>query len=410
MSQPPASYHRTLFILGMAVFVAMCGVGIIVPFLPIYARDLGASGFMLGIIFSSFSLSRALVVPWVGGFSDRWGRKPFIIAGMAGYGVTSLLFMLANSSEALVFTRLLQGVFAAMVLPIAMALVADITPTGVEGRSFGMFNTFFLMGFGVGPVIGGAIYELAGLNANFLLMFGLGIAAAITVALTVREPAAELRSGGKRGFREMLLLTRDRGFLAILLARAGAAAGMSCFIAFMPLVATGHGLSTLGVGLCLTANVLVMTLLQRPFGWLADRLPRLPLSVIGLAMSGAMKILIPWGTDLASLMLLSMAEGIFAGLALPALTALAISQGKSLGTGMGLVTGSFTMALSVGVFLGPVSGGLAVDLTQVSGAALWLGGGAAVLCSLLLWLLYKPAPAVSPEVSAEELAPVERIP
>lgn len=119
---------------------------------------------------------------------------------MAGYGVTSLLFMLADSAEALVLTRLLQGVFAAMVLPVAMALVADITPPGMEGRSFGAFNMFFLLGFGIGPVIGGSVYEYFGLNANFVLMFVLSVAAAITVALTVSEPGAELRTGASGVF------------------------------------------------------------------------------------------------------------------------------------------------------------------------------------------------------------------
>ena len=258
------------------------------------------------------------MVPWLGGLSDRWGRKPFIITGMAGYGISSLLFLYASSAESLIFTRLVQGVFAAMVLPVAMALVADITPPGMEGRAFGTFNMFFFMGFGIGPVIGGAVYDLAGLNANFLLMFALGLVAALTVALTVREPASEQRSGGKRGFREMLHLAHDHSFLAILVARGGLAAGMSSFTAFMPLVATGHGLDILGVGMCLTANVLLSTAMQRPAGWLADRLPRLPLAVGGLALAGVMKTLIPWGTDLFSLMLLCMAEGVFAGTSLPA--------------------------------------------------------------------------------------------
>ncbi len=386
MTPPP--YRSALYILGATTFVSMTGVGIIVPFLPLYARNLGASGVMLGLIFSAFSLSRGLVVPWLGGLSDRWGRKPFIITGMAGYGISSLLFLYASSAESLIFTRLVQGVFAAMVLPVAMALVADITPPGMEGRAFGTFNMFFFMGFGIGPVIGGAVYDLAGLNANFLLMFALGLVAALTVALTVREPASEQRSGGKRGFREMLHLAHDHSFLAILVARGGLAAGMSSFTAFMPLVATGHGLDILGVGMCLTANVLLSTAMQRPAGWLADRLPRLPLAVGGLALAGVMKTLIPWGTDLFSLMLLCMAEGVFAGTSLPALTAMAVSRGKVLGTGMGLTTGTFTMALSLGVFLGPVCGGYAVDLTGFSGAALWLGGGAAVASALFLWVVY----------------------
>ncbi|MCB2193227.1 MAG: MFS transporter [Deltaproteobacteria bacterium] len=408
MTQP--SYRSALYILGVTTFVAMTGVGIIVPFLPLYARDLGANGVMLGLIFSSFSLSRAFVVPWLGGMSDRWGRKPFIIAGMAGYGVTSLLFMWAGSAEALVFTRLLQGVFAAMVLPVAMALVADITPPGMEGRSFGAFNVFFLMGFGIGPVIGGTVYEYAGLNANFLLMCVLSVAAALTVLFAVKEPDAELRSGGKRGFKEMLHLARDRGFLAIMVARTGAAAGMSCFISFMPLVATGHDLGTLGVGLCLTANVLVSTAMQRPAGALADRLPRLPLTVVSMALSGTAKILIPWGSNLASLMLLSMADGVFSGMALPAMTAMAVSRGKELGSGMGLTTGAFTMALSVGVFFGPIGGGWAVDLSGISGAALWLGGGSAVASALLLWLLYAGVQDGQGRAGTEQTAPLDHLP
>lgn len=176
--------------------------------------------------------------------------------------------------------------------------------------------------------------------------------------------------------------------MAIMLARMGAAAGMSCFISFMPLVATGHNLNTMGVGLCLTANVLLSTAMQRPAGWLADRMPRLPLAAGGLALSGIMKMLIPWGSDLTSLMLLSMGDGVFSGLSLPALTAMAVSRGKDLGSGMGLTTGAFTMALSVGVFVGPICAGWSVDVSGVSGTALWLGGGAAVVSALALWLLY----------------------
>lgn len=408
MTQSPPDYRRALVILGLAVFVSMCGVGIIVPFLPIYARELGANGVLMGLIFCSFSLSRGLVVPLVGGLSDRWGRKVFIILGQAGYALVAVLFIYTASPMGLVLDRLLQGIFAAMVLPIAMALVADAAPLGMEGRVFGGFNMFFLMGFGLGPLIGGAVYEYVGLNANFWLMAILSLASLVAVALLVKEPPAEQRSTGKRGFREMWRLAQDRTFAAVLVARMGAAVGMSCFIAFMPVIATDHGLGNLQVGACLTANVLVMTLLQKPFGRLADNTSRLGLAVAGQAASGIMKMLIPFGSDFFWLMVLSMGEGIFAGMALPAMTALAVSRGKALGQGMGLVTGAFTMALSVGVFFGPVTGGLAVDLSGLPAAALWLGGGVAVISSLGMWFLGKGAELPSLE-SAEQVAPVERI-
>jgi MFS family permease len=240
-------------------------------------------------------------------------------------------------------------------------------------------------------------------------MAGLSLAALLAVALFIKEPPAEQRSTGKRGLKEMIALAKDRPFAAVLVSRFGAAAGMGCFIAFLPVIATDLGLNNLQVGACLTANVLVMTLLQRPFGRLADKTSRLALAVSGQVASGIMKILIPYGGDFAWLMVLSMAEGVFAGLALPALTAMAISRGKALGQGMGLTTGAFTMALSVGVFLGPVSGGWAADLSGDNNAALWLGGSAAIISGLVMWVMYATdkTPPLEP---AEEVAPVERIP
>ena len=69
----------TLFI---AVFVTAMGAGFVAPLLPIYAHDLGAGGFQIGLIFGAFSLTRTLFVPYFGKLSDRKGRKPFITIGL----------------------------------------------------------------------------------------------------------------------------------------------------------------------------------------------------------------------------------------------------------------------------------------------------------------------------------------
>ncbi|TET83943.1 MAG: MFS transporter [Candidatus Nealsonbacteria bacterium] len=81
---------NTLFI---AVFVSMIGAGIIVPLLPIYAKNLGATGIWLGIIFSGFALARLIFMPIIGKISDRKGRKKFIVFGLLGSSVTSLLYL-----------------------------------------------------------------------------------------------------------------------------------------------------------------------------------------------------------------------------------------------------------------------------------------------------------------------------
>ena len=66
----------TLF---FSIFTAVTGVGIVVPLLPVYAHDLGASGLYIGLIFGVFSLSRTVFLPYFGRLSDKKGRKPFIV-------------------------------------------------------------------------------------------------------------------------------------------------------------------------------------------------------------------------------------------------------------------------------------------------------------------------------------------
>ncbi|MBW2575913.1 MAG: MFS transporter, partial [Deltaproteobacteria bacterium] len=67
----------TLF---FSIFGTVTGVGIVVPLLPVYAHNLGASGIYIGLIFGSFSLSRTFLLPYFGRYSDKKGRKPFIVA------------------------------------------------------------------------------------------------------------------------------------------------------------------------------------------------------------------------------------------------------------------------------------------------------------------------------------------
>ncbi|MBW2663313.1 MAG: MFS transporter, partial [Deltaproteobacteria bacterium] len=80
----------TLF---FSIFAAVTGVGIVVPLLPVYAHDLGATGIYIGLIFGSFSLSRTFFLPYFGRLSDKKGRKPFIVAGLFTYALISFLFL-----------------------------------------------------------------------------------------------------------------------------------------------------------------------------------------------------------------------------------------------------------------------------------------------------------------------------
>ena len=147
--------NKVFPILAISVFSSMLGVGIIAPLLPIYADSLGATGIWIGVIFSGFSISRALVMPLIGKLSDQWGeRKAFLCAGLLFYAVISLGYVWAENVTALIVVRLVHGLAAGMVIPIAQTYVGDLAPQGEEGKWMGYFNAALFAGFGVGPLLG----------------------------------------------------------------------------------------------------------------------------------------------------------------------------------------------------------------------------------------------------------------
>ncbi len=73
------SASGTLLLLSFSVGVSMIGLGIIWPLIPVYAVELGAGGFLLGLIIASFNISKTVFSPFTGRFSDKFGRKNFIV-------------------------------------------------------------------------------------------------------------------------------------------------------------------------------------------------------------------------------------------------------------------------------------------------------------------------------------------
>ncbi|MEJ2731874.1 MAG: MFS transporter, partial [Deltaproteobacteria bacterium] len=165
----------TLF---FSIFATVTGVGIVVPLLPVYAHDLGASGFFdlgasgffIGLIFGAFSLGRIFCLPYFGRLSDLKGRKPLIVPGLLAYALISLGFVLFREVNALIILRFFQGIASAMLMPIIQAYIGDITPTGNEGFTMGLFNMSMFCGLSIGPLLGGVIHDRFSLETSFVSM------------------------------------------------------------------------------------------------------------------------------------------------------------------------------------------------------------------------------------------------
>jgi MFS transporter, DHA1 family, tetracycline resistance protein len=147
-------------ILFMAVLVDMLGFGIVIPVLPFYALEMGASPLQVTLLIASFSAMQMAASPLWGRISDRRGRRPLLIAGLFASAVSYLIFGFANSLQLLLFSRLAAGA-AGGTIAVAHAYIADTTVAEERARGMGMIGAAAGLGVMLGPAIGGLFSQIS---------------------------------------------------------------------------------------------------------------------------------------------------------------------------------------------------------------------------------------------------------
>jgi len=355
----------TLF---FSIFSVVTGVGIVVPLLPVYAHDLGAGGLYIGLIFGAFSLSRIVFMPYFGRLSDKKGRKPYIVAGLAGYAVISLAFMASADVKTLIFIRVVQGVASAMIMPIAQAYIGDITPRGKEGFTMGIFNMSVFCGLSIGPLLGGVINAHFGLNPAFACLGALAFLSFILSLLLLPPTRSEqIHSSAKKVTRWRKIL-KDRDVVVLFLVRMAYTLCIGIIWSFMPVFAdVEFSLSSSSIGILIMLGVFISGLIQTPVGYLADRVNRIVLVITGGLITSFAILSFEWAQGFKDLLIANVLFGLGGGISMPALTALAVVKGNRRNA-MGSVMAVLTVAHSLGMLLGSVLGGLAMDLFQLKQA------------------------------------------
>lgn len=199
MGKPPLFEHRAVPIVLAAVLVDTIGFGIIIPVFPRLIATLGHVGFdaatrIGGYMLVVFALTQFFAGPVLGNLSDRFGRRPVLIASMLAFGADYALMALAPTLGWLFLGRMIAGAAGAVYGP-ASSVLADVTPPERRSGVFGLIGGAFGIGFIVGPAIGGLLAGF-GPRAPFLAAALLALlnAAAMLIAMPETLALADRRN------------------------------------------------------------------------------------------------------------------------------------------------------------------------------------------------------------------------
>jgi multidrug resistance protein len=199
----PAFLLSPLGIVFTTVVIDLVGFGMVLPILPLWAESFDASPTQIGLLTASYAIVQLLFAPVWGRLSDRYGRRPVILASLAGSAVAALLIGLAGTLVLLFVARILQGVAGAS-YAAAQAYVADVTTRRDRARGMGLIGAAFGLGFILGPAFG-AVFSTVDARLPFFVAAGL---AALNLVIAYRRLPESLRPGAPRAPAPRLEIVR----------------------------------------------------------------------------------------------------------------------------------------------------------------------------------------------------------
>lgn len=369
-----------------SIFAAVMGVGIVVPLLPIYAHELGASGFYIGLIFGAFSFSRSFFLPYFGKLSDQKGRKPFIVAGLFAYALISIAFVFSNSVETLIGIRFIHGIASAMIMPAVQAYIGDITSSGSEGLTMGIFNMSMFFGLSIGPLAGGIINDSFGLNAAFICMGCLAFVGFCSNLLFLPPTKSERNVCLNKKPVTWKQLAQDKDIVGFFFFRFAYTACIGIIWSFLPVFADMEmSLSSSRIGILIMLGVFVSGMLHVPMGFIADRIDKKMMILVGGSLTGLAMLSFEWANSFWYMFGANVLFGIGGGIAMSALMALIVLKGNKI-KAMGSVMGLMTMAHSLGMLTGSLLAGLMMDIFKLRQAFSF--GSIIMLLGVVLFYIY----------------------
>jgi MFS transporter, DHA1 family, tetracycline resistance protein len=183
------------------VLVDLLGFSVVMPLLAPFANEYGFADWQIGLLFSAYPLCQLVAGPILGRLSDRYGRRPVLVASQAGTALSFLILGLSHDFPTMLLARMLDGASGGNIL-VAQAYVADVTPPEHRARGLGLIGMAFGVGFVLGPLLAGVVVSLPlptewRLRLPFLIGAGFSTLALILVIAKLPESRAGRREASR---------------------------------------------------------------------------------------------------------------------------------------------------------------------------------------------------------------------
>jgi multidrug resistance protein len=374
-------------------FIDLVAYSVAFPVLPDYARQLGASPTVVGLLFASFGVTLLAVSLPMGAMSDRIGRKVPLVGGLLILSAASVLFAVARTLPWLFVARLLQGAGDAITWVVGFALIADLYEPDRRGRVMGLVMSGTSFGVMIGPSIGGWLYEIGGIALPFVAVAA--AAALIGIAfLFLPLPEAGRRESGVA----ILSVLRVPAVAACAAAVVAGASTLAMLEPTLPMFLSARlGLDPARIGLLFGLAAIASVALPPIYGRLADRWGGRRLTHLGLLLTAAT---LPWlalSWDFRSATVFTMLVWIMAALIItPSLAYMAEAVSEAGVEAYGVAYGAYNVAWACGLLAGPALGGFLFERVGFGGLLLIWAPAVLVITILLAVPRRRPQPSLHP--------------
>jgi MFS family permease len=364
----PASARETLYLICGLVAFTQASWGLVVPVLPVYAHQFGATAAQLGVLVSSFSIARIAVNIPAGLLADRVDRRVIVLVAVAAAGVVLAATAAAQNLATLIVMRMLLGLAGGVAITVGQSLLADLTDVSSRGRAMATLQAFQLTGGSLGPAIGGITAGVFGPRASYVLAGSVALVVAGWAAFRLPPaPEREPHEGTRRSAIAGLLL--DRSYVAscligftVFFIRFGGQQTLLALIAY-----NWIRLSTSAFGITLGVLAVVNISMVGIVGRISDRSRKIPI-VCSLMATGVGYIGFSFAHWPAVFFISFAVVGLANGLSgsVPAAYCADVVPARLRGSGIGV----YRTFGDLGGLVGPVALGVVIDHSGLSTASI----------------------------------------